>query len=159
MTGVQTCALPIWNDTLKFADVADANELTAKIIGNDLVIAIKESGIVFEELSDKVTILNYKNNKIENITLSDNTSVNLNNLLLNPTQENDNLVSYENDSVIVDALGGDDSVTTGGGSDTITGGKGNDTLSGGAGNDIYIFNIGDAKDAILDINGDRKSVV
>ena len=77
----------------------------------------------------------------------------LNSLLLNPTQENDNLVSYENNSVIVDALGGDDSVTTGGGSDTITGGKGNDTLSGGAGNDIYIFNIGDAKDAILDING------
>ncbi|MEO8384988.1 MAG: hypothetical protein ABI583_07095, partial [Betaproteobacteria bacterium] len=39
------------------------------------------------------------------------------------------------------------------GTDTITGGKGDDYLEGGEGFDDYVFNNGDGKDTILDIDG------
>ncbi len=42
------------------------------------------------------------------------------------------------------------------------GGTGDDYLNGGTGNDIYIFNLGDGKDAILDYdtaNGNRDTIL
>ncbi|MBL4730796.1 MAG: hypothetical protein JKY28_05460 [Sulfurimonas sp.] len=55
-----------------------------------------------------------------------------------PTNLDDTLI-YSNTSVTVDALGGDDSISTGSGADT---------LKGGLGNDTYVFNLGDGHDIL-----------
>ena len=54
------------------------------------------------------------------------------------------------DSVIVDAQAGDDTIISGNGNDTLIGGAGSDILKGGRGNDIYVYNRGDGRDTIVD---------
>src|SRR5262249_2303018 len=67
-----------------------------------------------------------------------------------------------NDQLVVQALGGNDSVTAAGlpaavvgltvdggtGNDRITGGRGNDMLFGGDGNDTFVWNPGDGSDTV-----------
>lgn len=47
--------------------------VTGKFIGNDLVIAIKEEGKTYEELTNKVTIANWidRENRIETFEFND----------------------------------------------------------------------------------------
>jgi Ca2+-binding RTX toxin-like protein len=47
---------------------------------------------------------------------------------------------------------GNDSLQGGLGDDWLDGGKGNDSLDGGSGEDIYLFNVGDGMDAIVDFD-------
>ncbi|QIX86613.1 calcium-binding protein [Campylobacter ureolyticus] len=54
---------------------------------------------------------------------------------------------------IIYAGEGDDILNGDLGNDILVGGSGNDTLLGGDGDDTYIFNLGDGKDEIYDING------
>ena len=159
------------NDKIKFETGINQNDLIGKLIGNDFIIALKENGKTFEELSDKITIKNYLNNshKIETIEFNNGTSIKTDSLLVG-TEGDDNLV-FGNDDVTIDLLGGNDTIKTGSGddtlkggagddiiesgagSDTITGGKGDDNLQGGHGDDTYIFNLGDGKDIIEDSSG------
>ncbi|WP_310442559.1 Ig-like domain-containing protein [Sulfurimonas sp.] len=154
------------NDTLKFAEGISSTDLAVRVLENgDMQIAIKEDGVAYEELSDKITIKNYTNHTM-NIILFDGTSVDIDSLQV-ATDDNDNM-SFGDSGVVFDGLGGDDVVTSGSGADTIDGGAGNDTINsgagndilaggagddalvGGMGNDIYIYNRGDGKDTITD---------
>src|SRR3546814_6923384 len=84
----------------------------------------------------------------------------------NPTSSNDNLFGTSAANTI-DALAGNDMVTSWAGADTLTGNDGNDTLiggvgddslSGGAGDDVFqITGTGEGYDAIDGGAGDRKS--
>ncbi|AXE29617.1 hypothetical protein DK842_06720 [Chromobacterium phragmitis] len=51
---------------------------------------------------------------------------------------------------LLDGGDGDDSLTGGNGHDTLAGGRGDDTLVGGVDGDVYLFNLGDGRDLILD---------
>ncbi|OHE02589.1 MAG: hypothetical protein A3K14_02700, partial [Sulfurimonas sp. RIFCSPLOWO2_12_FULL_36_74] len=157
------------NDTLRFAEGIASSDLVVRMLENgDMQIALKEDGKTFEELADKIIVKNWKNqaNRIENITLFDGSSVNVDSLQVG-TDGNDNML-FGDSGVSFEALGGDDVVTSGSGDDTIEGGDGNDTINsgagndtleggtgddtfvGGLGNDTYIFNRGDGKDTIID---------
>ena len=140
-------------DTLNFGANISQNDVIVKLIGRDLVIALKEEGKSFKELSDVITIKNHTNtdNKLENISFADGTVVDVATIALG-TEENDNFI-FGSASTTINALGGDDIVATGNGNDTITGGIGADTLKGGNGDDAYIFNKGDGKDSIEDTLG------
>ncbi|MEG3093265.1 calcium-binding protein, partial [Sphingomonas sp. PB1R3] len=59
--------------------------------------------------------------------------------------------SDENDLISTGA--GDDYIYANGGDDTLIGGSGRDRLEGGGGNDIYIFNLGDGDDIVVDTAG------
>ena len=130
------------NDTLKFSDAIGTDDLIAQVVGEDLIIALKEDGKTFNQLSDTITIKNWvnTNNRIETIALFDGSVVDLA-AIQSATQENDNLV-YGDSATVVDALGGDDVVITGAANDTLKGGAGNDTLRSGGGDDILAGDAG-----------------
>ncbi|MGE3612525.1 MAG: calcium-binding protein [Sulfurimonas sp.] len=138
-------------DTLQFTAGITNDNLIAKLQGSDLLIALKEEGKTFAELSDVITLKNYKNEKetIEAIFLEGYQRVDIEQLLNAPTNENDRLELGEGDDTI-DMLEGDDTLFAGAGDDTIIGGKGSDDLQGGLGNDTYIYNRGDGNDTIYD---------
>ena len=159
-------------DTLSFGDGILQNDVIVRLVGRDLVIALKEEGKSFEELSDVIIIKNHTNtdNKLENISFGDGTTLDVSTIALG-TEGNDNFI-FGSVNTTINALGGDDVVATGNGNDTITGGigadtlksgdgedtliggSGNDTLLGGRENDTYIFNRGDGHDIIHDyVNG------
>ncbi|MCH9812829.1 MAG: tandem-95 repeat protein [Epsilonproteobacteria bacterium] len=159
------------NDTIAFEVGITQDDLIGKLVGNDFVIALKEEGKSFDELSDKITIQDYVNshNKIETILFADGSSIETKSLIIS-TEDGDSFV-FGDEGVTIDLLGGDDSILTGAGNDIViggsgndaiksggghnvlTGGVGNDTLEGGAGDDIYIFNRGDGEDTLYDSEG------
>ncbi len=141
------------NDTLIFGEGITQEDIIYKSIGSDLVFALKEGNKSFEELSDKIVIKNYVSsaNKIENVLFSDGSRFDFD-ARPSATEGDDNFV-FDNNDTTIDALGGDDIVTTGSGNDNITGGTGNDILSGGAGNDTYYFSRGDGRDRLFDAAG------
>ncbi|MDR1008590.1 MAG: hypothetical protein LBL65_08560, partial [Campylobacteraceae bacterium] len=158
-------------DTISFGENITKDDLIVRLSGNDLIIAIKEEGVEFNSLSDKITIKNYTTSyyKIENILFFDGSRLDTTTILY-PTQNDDYLV-YSDSAVTVDALDGDDIVITGSGNDTIygsngndklygnggndvlDGGKGNDLLEGGLGGDTYMFGRGYGKDTVYDNGG------
>ncbi|WP_309137411.1 calcium-binding protein, partial [Campylobacter ureolyticus] len=73
-------------------------------------------------------------------------------LVLNGSDYNDVIKGY-NEDYVLSPKAGDDIIYGGNKNDTLIGGTGNDTLQGGDGDDKYIFNLGDGKDEIYDING------
>ncbi|MDO9177171.1 MAG: calcium-binding protein, partial [Agitococcus sp.] len=127
-----------------FGEGITREDVSYEIYGNDLVIRIAGAS------DDLITLKNYltTNNRIENILLADGTIIDL----FGATEGNDKLVFGDTD-VIIDALGGDDIVSTGALNDTITGGNGNDRLEGGGGDDTYIYARGDGQDTITDPSG------
>ncbi|GKH61412.1 hypothetical protein CE91St25_17480 [Campylobacter ureolyticus] len=73
-------------------------------------------------------------------------------LVLNGSDYNDVIKGY-NEDYVLSSKAGDDIIYGGNKNDTLIGGTGNDTLQGGDGDDKYIFNLGDGKDEIYDIDG------
>jgi len=157
--GVDTISDTGGIDTLQFGEGISVDDLIIKVSAdsNDLIIALKEEGKEFSELSDTITMKNWFNtdNRIETVAFSDGSTMDT--VLLIPLQGTDeNDTSHLLDtasSITLDLQGGDDIVTTGSGNDTLIGGKGNDTLEGGSGNDTYLFNRGDGVDTIIDTGG------
>jgi trimeric autotransporter adhesin len=149
--GKDTISDEAGRDILQFSNEITQNDLIVKFFGSDLILALKEEGKEFDELSDVITLKNYKNSKqtIEDIFLDNYQRVDIQTLLNAPTQKDD-ILELSDKSDIIDLLAGNDTVFAAGGNDTITGGRGNDILEGGAGNDTYIFNRGDGKDTIKD---------
>jgi Ca2+-binding RTX toxin-like protein len=165
------------NDTLEFKEGITKEDLIVKLSpnSNDLIVAIKEDGKSFDELSDVITIKDWfnVNNRIENFKFSDGTVFDVNDIInLQGTDEDDvavfvdnmtsvNLSMGDGDDIIQSGSGddiingdnGDDIIASGDGNDVIEGGKGDDTLKGGKGDDTYIYSRGDGKDIILDTNG------
>lgn len=72
---------------------------------------------------------------------------------------NDNLISSGDG--ITYAYGGDgsDSIYLGQGDDHLIGGEGNDILCGSGGDDVYLFNIGDGEDTILEWEDYENTIV
>ncbi|MCX6075165.1 MAG: Ig-like domain-containing protein, partial [Campylobacterales bacterium] len=165
------------NDTLQFTDGITADDLIVKASANsnDLIVAIKEDGVAFDNLSDKITLKNWFNsdNRIEAITFDDGTVWDISDIVnaqgtddadtihlldsirditLNLRGDNDS-VTTANGNNTINGGEGNDSVNAGGGDDTLIGGTGNDTLQGDGGNDTYVFAKGDGIDTIFDTAG------
>ncbi|MEM7172440.1 MAG: calcium-binding protein, partial [Pseudomonadota bacterium] len=68
--------------------------------------------------------------------------------------EGDDVISTTSDNldVVVEGLGGNDTITTGTGDDEIHGGAGDDSLTAGAGNDIFVFVPGLGNDTVTDFS-------
>ncbi len=144
-------------DKLVFDTDINAEDVIVKLDNNqDLTIALKEGTTPYEELTDRVTFLNWinPNNRVEVIELGDGSRIRIKDILTqySATDGVDN-IAFSTSSDIIDAKGGDDIIKTLSGNDTITGGKGDDRLEGGVGNDTYIYNLGDGRDTIIDKAG------
>ena len=144
------------NDTVKLGNGITQDMLEVQRVGSDLILAIKEDGVAFADLKDKITV---KNSSVENVELSDGANIEI--TLLQTPSENDDTLLYANSVVNVDALGGNDTVTTGSGADTVTGGSGDDTIATNAGSDTIdggegadIINAGSGADTITGGTGD-----
>ena len=127
-------------DTLQFGESITPDDIVIKAdqSSNNLIVALKEDNIAFDELSDKIIIENwfYENTRVESITFSDGTVLDVDAILkLQLMDDNDNYLKYLDSDNIIDAGGG------------------NDTIEGGVGNDTYIFNRGDGVDSITDRAG------
>ena len=147
-------------DAISFGAGISVGDVVAKAVGNNLVLAIRESGKTFDQLTDTITIENWydTNNRIEYIVFEDGTVLNTVAAILSlaGTEWDDTIIGIEqgmtldakggNDIVtslngnnIINGGAGNDSITTGGGADILDGGIGIDTLKGGTGNDTYII--------------------
>ncbi len=162
------------SDTIRFGEGITVSNIIARIDGNNLILAIKEDGKTFEELSDVITLTNWYSsyNRIENITFDDGTTLNTINAILSLviTDGNDvikgtetalNIDAKDGDDVItasntasnmINGGAGNDNITTGSGSDTIYGDDGNDTIYTGGGNDTIYG--GSGNDVIAASSGD-----
>jgi trimeric autotransporter adhesin len=123
------------NDTLKLGEGITTSDLIIQKSGNNVIVALKEEGVEFAALKDKVTLQDWYNinNRIEKLVLSDGTEIDTA-FLFDPTENDDNLTFGAEDNVI-HALGGNDTIVAGAGNDTIYGEAGNDNLQGENGND------------------------
>ncbi|PHM16873.1 MAG: hypothetical protein CJD30_09285 [Sulfuricurvum sp. PD_MW2] len=157
------------NDTLRFGEGVTTADLIAKVVGDDLILALKEEGKTFEELGDVITIKNWVNPaiRIETIRLNDGSIVDLASIQ-SASEGNDNLI-FGDSAVNVDALGGNDTLITGSANDVLHGGEGadtirsqggDDTLYGDAGNDVLyagsgndILNGGEGADILYGESG------
>lgn len=139
-------------DTLIFGNGITANNLIARVVSgsDDLQIGISEVGKTFDQLSDVITIGNWRNApyRIENLNLSDGTAIAL--TQIERSSEGNDYLVFGDEGVSVNSLGGNDTLICGNGNDILSGGKGMDILTGGKGNDTYIFNRGDGRDTIFD---------
>ncbi|WP_333804286.1 calcium-binding protein [Sulfurospirillum sp.] len=139
-------------DTLKFGEGITKNDLVVLSVGSDVIIGIKEEGKSFAELSDKITLKNYtdSDSRVENILFADGSKFLISDLF-SATEGADQLI-YGDTTVMVDALGGNDTIVSGNGNDVIAGGEGNDAITSNSGNDTLGGGAGD--DALYSGSGD-----
>ena len=149
------------NDTIVFTEGISASNITAKLDGNNLIIALNEENVSFEDLSDKIVIIDWLhvNNRIETLEFEDGTILDINGIInaMGTEQDND-IQGTERDDVIY-GRGGSDTLYGGAGDDVLSGGTGvHDYLNGGTGNDTYLFAKGDGNTTIntYDSGVDRK---
>lgn len=167
-------------DSISFGSGIEAEDIQVVKDGDNLIIGIKEEGIEFENLTDKITIEKWfdKKLRVESVKFSDGTDLGVGHLLglslggelegfeasgnsinLIGTSKHNVIETLEGNDTIDGGKGhdllsggeGDDIIIGGEGRDTLIGGKGTDELLGGKGNDTYIYNSGDGKDIIYDI--------
>ncbi|VFQ45403.1 calcium-binding protein [Desulfoluna butyratoxydans] len=168
-------------DTLKFGENITFDDLKIVQQNDDLYIGLKEEGIEFDALSDKVVVRGWLRNGcvLETLAFADGTELSManvfssidltldgdNNLIYG--QETDDTIVGTDNSDIVMSIGGNDVISGGDGDDHLYGGKGNDTLSGnsgrdflsgGQGDDAYVFHSGDGLAHIIDDGGSDRLV-
>jgi VCBS repeat-containing protein len=139
-------------DTLQFGAGISADSLVVQYLANgDMVIGLKEEGKSFGELSDTITIRGWNSvtNRLESILLADGTPINLDALQIGT--EGDDILTFGDNGVTIDLLGGNDTVTSGSGNDVIDGGMGNDTIN--AGNGANQITAGEGNDTITTLSG------
>ena len=156
-------------DTLKFGEGITVDDIVAKISGDHIILALKEDGKAFDELSDKITLQYWyynANYRMETIAFSDGTILTNNEIITNllATDGNDIIKSAEI-ALTLDVKSGDDIVTItnnlantiygGSGNDTVTTGSGNNTIYGDSGNDT--ITTGSGNDTIY--GGDGNDVI
>lgn len=143
-------------DTLEFGVGIAAADLIVRVIGNDLVIGLRDAAAPdtpFDQLADKITLKDWFDDftKIETLSFADGTSYNLLANVDGAGAQGEIIIASVAGTAIDGGLGDDiligsdaDATLRGGdGIDTLIGGDGNDTLEGGAGNDILIGGAGD----------------
>ena len=155
-------------DTLQFGEGITADDIIGLRQGDDIILAIKEEGIDFNDLQDQVTLRSWylATERIEQVQFADGTLWGTSEILSSTVgtgilfglDSDDVIVGNEEDNIIfaragnddISGLGGNDSLYGEDGDDVITGNGGDDQLFGGVGNDIYHFNRGDGQDTIID---------
>jgi len=138
------------NETLLFGEGITQDDLILKQVGYNLVVALKEEGKSFDELSDKVVITNfsYNDTRYYETTYNYNARFGIENF-----EFSDGASWTTADMMSHIRTDGDDVIYGLDGADILEGGKGDDTLYGRLGNDTYVFNRGDGKDIIFDDYG------
>lgn len=139
-----------------------------------LVVAIKEEGTTIAELSDRL-IINHgaaSGKQIESFAFVGGETFDLNGFLgaFQPATDGDDIVLFADANIDYEGLAGNDIIRSGGGDDVLSGGAGSDTINSGlgddavaggsgddsivdsGGNDTYLFNLGDGRDAVLDLS-------
>ncbi|WP_153021665.1 MULTISPECIES: calcium-binding protein [unclassified Rhodanobacter] len=129
-------------DRLVFGEGIDPTTVTAKRIGNDLLLQISAS--------DSVRMTNYFNAEaadgtaVDEIAFHDGTVWDIADIkaqVLQATAGDDVINGYASGDVLI-GLAGNDGLFGNGGNDTLDGGDGNDTLDGGTGNDVLAGALG-----------------
>ncbi|MEW6350716.1 MAG: calcium-binding protein, partial [Thermodesulfobacteriota bacterium] len=144
------------------------------ILQDDLTTHMEGTTLVLEYgPGDAIRLLDFDYNAqsgshvVETITFADGSSIRLPSLvdpgtegddvilgsyfvdMINAKGGNDTVTTFESDDT-VNADPGNDVVDTGAGYDRISGGLGNDALTGGPGDDTFFYNVGDGVDTISD---------
>ena len=149
-------------DIIKFTDGTTKAELKFEKSNNDLIIKKAENSINVKDFFKDDLNLSYIINAIEFKDGTRLTSEQIVDIILTPTNGNDNLeMFFANRDYTINALGGDDSIITKNGNDTIYAGSGNDSVDSGNGADIIFGesgndNIygGDGNDTLIGGSGD-----
>ena len=133
-------------DTVRFSDV-NYDEVKFRREEGDLTLFGYHT-------DDSVTIKGFyanKDNQIENFVFSDRT-LTLNELKTEGMQlvgtAGDDIINDWDETSVIDAGLGNDTINADDGNDTLIGGAGNDALNGGLGSDTYIFRKGHGQDVI-----------
>ena len=153
------------------------NDVLLRRQGNDLVVGVAESGVAFEDLSSKGTLVEWFafDNQVPLLNFVDGTNLNLTlmadeggtepaavetwldyHLQIGLDGGRSETGSDGND--LLSGTRGDDTISGLEGSDSLSGGAGNDLLLGGKGDDVYRFGRGDGVDSILDESWASQSV-
>ncbi len=171
-------------DVLIFGEGISRDDIIAKVDGNNLILALKEDGKSFDELTDKITLENWYKDfySVEEIQFHDGTKLTMFNDIISllSTDGDDIIKGYNSQDNIIDAGVGNDTITIassksnvingGDGNDiisstsginTIYGDSGNDTITTGSGDDtVYggdgndVINAGSGNDIIIGGEGD-----
>lgn len=142
-------------DVLLFGANIDVDDLRIKLIGSDLVVALKDPArpdAEFSELTDKTVIRDWTNpmNRVEKLRFANGTEVGVQEIISLLDDSGGDDIVWTGESVSLDGGIGDDSIATDGGNDTLRGSRGDDYLNGGSGDDVYEFGRGDGRDSIHD---------
>ncbi|MFN9630409.1 MAG: calcium-binding protein [Cyanobacteriota bacterium] len=106
---------------------------TVGVIGQLIIPALRKQGdITGSDLSFALATIGYNLNR--------------------GTDDDDNIEGISEQNNYLFGASGNDVLTGSGRSDVFVGGLGNDKLSGGSGDDVYLFERGDGKDIIIDID-------
>ncbi|MGE3612043.1 MAG: calcium-binding protein [Sulfurimonas sp.] len=144
-------------DILVFDEAITRESVELKLNRNsDLIIAFKEDGKTFDELSDKVIMVDWmkSSNRVELIKFGDGTTLKFQDVFeLFEATDGVEVIQLSSGNDIIDTKDGNDVIVALGGNDTLIGDKGDDRLEGGLGNDTYIYARGDGKDTIIDSGG------
>lgn len=160
-TATRMVAVEGGDDTLQFAGSISISDLLVNKVGNDLVVQLapqSDGG----EVVDQVTIKqwNYHQFRIEAFVFQNGFSLDTERVHYAKTG-NDNantLTAVGGRESWLAGRGGNDNITGSVYSDVLVGGTGQDTLRGGNGDDVYVFELGDGKDTILDSGSVRETV-
>nr|WP_281684909.1 calcium-binding protein [Thalassobaculum salexigens] len=126
-------------DRIVFGPGIGAEDLWFDIIGDDLVIGIRDGVNELGDLADQITIENWRDSdyRIETLEFDDGSELSVEDITANLDGTSaDESLSWTDTALGVDAAGGNDTVVAGAADDTVSGGDGNDLLVGGGGNDV-----------------------
>ena len=129
------------NDTVRFGTGITRDNLRWSFDGKDLSFTLTDS------TDDKLTISNFANSfyRLENFEVAGE-QISYGEIISSQRWEDTsetNSLTWNVSPISYQALGGDDTITTGGGNDTLWGWHGNDVINSGGGDDIVNGNTGD----------------
>ena len=114
----------------------------------------------YADWSATTNTITWNNAPTQTQTVNGITVSGLERLLLMTGSGNDSLSNLNTTTDdYLDSGAGNDNIQSGAGNDTLHGGSGADILQGGDGNDVYLFNIGDGHDQIIDTAGTDRVVL
>ena len=151
--GVDTITDSKNNDAICFGEGINFDNLIFRSEGVDLRILV--NGDDNQGLLIKKFLQSDNNYKIEELYFADGSNVHLSEIGLTMHQKKTNNY-YDYGTEFDDVIYGDDAdeyIMARGGDDIIQAGKGDDTIDGGDGNNIYIYNLSDGLDKIIDDTG------
>lgn len=145
-------------DTLEFGEGILLSDIVFHYQVKDLVLGLREDEVdhEFADYSESVTIQDWADskNRIETLQFANGLTISLAGIgsLINGTASGE-VHAGASGRNLIEAGGGDDTLTGQSADDILIGGRGDDTMYGGGGADSYIFRTGDGNDTISDSSG------